>query len=599
MIDSIPHRVLRFAERQPEHPALHFRPGENWQTTTWRQYGDAVLDFAGALLALGYAPGQGVGILGNNRPEWIIADLGAMAARAVPAGIYQTLTAEQAAYIADHCEAKVVVVEDARQWEKLRQELDAGRLPKVEKVVLMTGAVDDPRTVPFFEFLSTGRDHRAAVEARLAELQDDDLATLIYTSGTTGPPKGVMLTHRNLAWTAQQANEAVGGFLSPADSVVSYLPLSHIAEQMFSIHLPATYGFPLWMTDRMESLKDTLLAGRPTLFLAVPRVWEKFKAALEGKLAEAKGPKAAIVRWARGVGAKAAPALVERGELSGLLAIQYRAANRLFFSKLAAGLGLDRLQCAVTGAAPIGRDVLDFFASCGVLIHEVYGQSEDAGPTTFNQVRPGQRRLGSAGKPLPGVDVRIAADGEICVRGPNVFAGYYKEPAATAETLIDGWLHSGDVGRFDEDGFLYITDRKKDLIITAGGKNVAPQNIEKRLKAIPGVGQAVVIGDRRKYLSALLTLDPEAAPRIAAEHGLPTDLHALAVHPGLHQLLQAGVDRANDGLARYEQVKRFAVLPIDFTVEGGELTPTQKVKRKVVNEKYAEQIAHLYDEPGS
>ena len=321
---------------------------------------------------------------------------------------------------------------------------------------------------------------------------------------------------------------------------------------MFSIHLPATYGFPIWFAGSVERLKDTMIDARPTVFLAVPRVWEKFKAALEGKLGEATGLKAKIVGWARGVGLSAGPDVLQKGAASGFLGLQYGLADKLFFSKLTAQLGLDRLKLAVTGAAPIGRDVLDFFLSCGIIIHEVYGQSEDAGPTTFNQPIPGRRKLGTVGLPFPGVDVKIAEDGEICVKGPNVFRGYFKNPEATAEALIDGWLHSGDIGEFDQDGFLRITDRKKDLIITAGGKNVAPQNSEKLLRSISGIGHAVVVGDRRKFLSALLTIDPESAPGLAEKNGWPADANELIQHDGFRAHVQQGVDAANQELARYE-----------------------------------------------
>jgi long-chain acyl-CoA synthetase len=330
--------------------------------------------------------------------------------------------------------------------------------------------------------------------------------------------------------------------------------------------------------------------------MGVPRVWEKFKGALEGKLAETRGVKKAIVDWARGVGAQAGPLVVEKGAASGLLGLQHRLADRLFYGKLKEALGLDRLKVAVSGAAPIGRDVLDFFVSIGLVIHEVYGQSEDTGPTTFNQPFPGKRRLGTVGLPIPGIQVKLAPDGEILVRGQNVFQGYYKDEAATREALVDGWLCSGDIGEFDADGFLRITDRKKDLIITAGGKNVAPQNIEKLLRGIDGVGNAMVIGDRRKYLAAVLTVDPEGGPALATRNGWPTDVEALSRHAAFRQHVQGEIDRVNRQLAQYESIKRFALLPQDFTVEGGELTPTQKVKRKVVSQKYADVIEGLYAE---
>jgi long-chain acyl-CoA synthetase len=592
--DTIPDRVQNFGRTLGNKAAMHYYADDVWHAVSWAEYAHRSRVFAGALLANGYEPGDGVAILSDNCPEWLIAEMGAMMARAVAAGIYQTCTPEQTAYIAQHCEAKVVVVQDPTQWTKFSSQRSA--LPKLRKVVLLTGAdeVDDALVCSFDEFMEEGEANLEAADARFAEVQDDDLAVLIYTSGTTGPPKGVMLSHHNLAWTAQQTNVAAGATVTDNDCVVSYLPLSHIAEQLFSIHLPATYGFPVWFAGSVDRLKDTLGEARPTLFLAVPRVWEKFKAALEAKLSAATGLKSVIVNWARNVGLKAGPKLIEEGKVGGLLGLQYSLANRLFYSKLTAQLGLDRLELAVTGAAPIGKDVLDFFMSCGIIIHEVYGQSEDSGPTTFNQPKAGHRKLGTVGIPFPGVDVRIADDGEICVRGPNVFKGYYKNPEATAEALVDGWLHSGDIGEFDADGFLRITDRKKDLIITAGGKNVAPQNIEKLLRRIPAIGQAVVIGDKRKFLTALLTIDGEGGSDYAATKGWPADVNELAAHKAFRDHVQAGVDEANAELARYETIKRFVILPEDFTVEGGELTPTQKVKRKVVHEKYSDDITGLY-----
>jgi long-chain acyl-CoA synthetase len=592
--DTIPDRVLRYAQTLASAPAMYAREHDAWQAISWAEYAERSRLFAGGLLALGYEVGDGVAILSDNCPEWLYADMGAMMARAVPAGIYQTCTPEQTAYIAGHCEAKVMVVQDASQWAKVDQVRH--ELIHLKRIVVIEGAeeIDDPLVCSFQAFLALGAENLELVGPRFDDLQEEDLATLIYTSGTTGPPKGVMLSHRNLAWTAQMVNAAAGDIVGANDCVVSYLPLSHIAEQMFSIHLPATYGFPIWFAGSADALKETLVAARPTIFLAVPRVWEKFKTALEGKLDQAAGLKSKIVRWARHVGAKAGPIVLADGVVRGPLGIQYRLAGKLFYSKLTGQLGLDRLKLAVSGAAPIGGDVLEFFQSCGILIHEVYGQSEDTGPTTFNQPIPGRRRLGTVGVPFPGVDVRIADDGEICVRGPNVFLGYYKNPEATAEALIDGWLHSGDIGEFDKDGFLRITDRKKDLIITAGGKNVAPQNIEKLLRGIHGIGQAVVIGDRRKYLSALLTMDEEAIPAMAKIRGWPHELPALAQTAVFLAHVQAGVDTVNTGLARYEQIKRFEVLPVDFSIEGGELTPTQKVKRKAVQEKHSTLIESLY-----
>ena len=593
----LPDSILQHGRERGQRPAIWHERDRVWTATTWSRYVELARGFAGALTALNVAPGQAVAILANNRPEWILAAVGAWFARAVTTGVYQTLTADQAAYVIHHCEAPVVVVEGPAEYRKIASQKE--NLPHLRQIVVMEGAehISDPLVVSFEGFVARGMGHGHAVDDRLAALVPADLATLIYTSGTTGPPKGVMLTHANLAFVGAGAVGIMPN-RGPEDCSVSYLPLAHIAEQAFSLLGPASAGYAIWMCPQIDRLKEVLLAARPTFFLAVPRVWEKFKVALEGRLAQANGAKGAIARWALGVGRQVGVQLVEQGPPTGFLGIQHRLAKKLFQQKLAAALGLDRLKLAVSGAAPIGKDVLDFFLSCGVIIHEVYGQSEDCGPTSFNQPEPGKRRLGTVGLPFPGVEIKLAADGEILVRGPNVFQGYFKQPEATAEALVDGWLHSGDIGDFDADGFLRITDRKKDLIITAGGKNVAPQNIEKHLKGIPGISQAVVIGDRRKYLTALLTLDAEAGPALAAERGWPQDLAALAVAPALRTYLQAEVEKVNEVLARYETIKRFAILPNDFTLERGELTPTQKVKRPVVGAHYAEVIEGLYADSG-
>ena len=596
--DTIVDRFIRRADTDGSKPALWYQAGNAWRHYTWKQYVEKARLFAGALMEVGVAPGNGVAIMSNNNPEWLIADVAAMMVRAVPAGIYQTCTDEQALYIANHCEAKVLVLEDAAMWRELGGAAFAKELKYTEQIVFIRDGdkVEHDLAIGFDAFLEKGADRQADVDQRVADIEVDDLATLIYTSGTTGPPKGVMLNHTNLAWTSSKTIEIVGS--RDDDCGVSYLPLSHIAEQMMSIHLPITAGTPIWCCSDIKKLKDVLVVARPTLFLAVPRVWEKFRNALEARLAEATGVKKSIVDFSRDALLEAGHVIVREGEagLSLSQKLRYRAATKLFATKLKGALGLDRLRVAVTGAAPISYEVLEFFLSVGIIIHEVYGQSEDNGPTTYNYPVPGKRKLGSAGIPFPDVDVKIADDGEILVRGLNVFMGYYKNEEATDETLVDGWLHSGDIGRFDADGFLYITDRKKDLIITAGGKNVAPQNIEKLIRQIDGIGNAVVIGDQRKFLSALVTVDPEQGPALATRRGWPTDAAELAEHDAFREYLEQEMEReVNADLARYETIKKFTILAEDFTVEGGELTPTQKVKRRVVNEKYADEIEAFYE----
>ena len=428
----------------------------------------------------------------------------------------------------------------------------------------------------------------AAFDARLAAIEPTQLGTLIYTSGTTGPPKGVMLSHGNLAWTAAVAKKIVD--VRPTDAMLSYLPLSHIAEQMFTIHAAATAGYAVYFAESIDKVPDNLKEVQPHLFFGVPRIWEKFHAGIAAKLREAPPLKRALVDWAMRVGRRTSADKCARRQPSGLLALQYALANRLVFAKLKPAVGLARARLCVSGAAPIAPDVLEFFSALDIIVHEVYGQSEDCGPTSFNL--PGATDLTSVGRPIPGVEVRIAADGEILVRGPNVFMGYYKDPAATAETLVDGWLHSGDLGELTPDGFLRITGRKKEIIITAGGKNITPKNIEAALKQSPLINEATVIGDRRKYLTALFTLDPDAAAKFATDHHL--NGHALHTDPTLIAAIQRHVESVNAQLARVEGIKRFCVLPRNLTVEDGELTPTLKVKRAVVQQHFAPEIEAMY-----
>ncbi|RMH43527.1 MAG: long-chain fatty acid--CoA ligase [Deltaproteobacteria bacterium] len=587
----MPARVFDNAKRYSNRPAYYVKRGGAWQPTTWAGYADEVRRAGKALMALGVGRGDTVGILGFNRPEWVIADVACMAIGGAPAGIYTTCSPPEVAYIARHAEAPVVFVENRGQYDKVAARRD--ELPDLRWIVTFRDAeaIDDDQVLSWDEFLARGDAvDDAAFFAELDALEPKGLATLIYTSGTTGPPKGVMLSHENLAWTADCLRTINGG--TPDDVGLSYLPLSHIAEQMMTIHGPATTGSCVYYAESIDKVADNLREVRPTAIFGVPRIWEKIHAGIAAKLDQATGVKAALVRWARGVGTRANALRMRGREPSGLLALQYALANRLVFAKLKQAIGLDRGRSFVSGAAPIGRDVLEFFASLDIVIQEVYGQSEDCGPTTLNL--PGRTKLGTVGPPIPGVDVRIADDGEILVRGPNVFLGYYKDPDATAEVLEDGWLHSGDLGALDADGFLTITGRKKDIIITSGGKNIAPKNIEEAIKTCPLVSEAVVIGDQRKYLTALVTLDEEAARRFCDERGL----NSVPLHeqPAIRAEIQSVVDAMNRDLAKVETIKKFAILPRNLTVDDGELTPTLKVKRRIVNKNWADVIESLYAE---
>jgi long-chain acyl-CoA synthetase len=576
--DTIPHRLLRQAQERPSTIAYQAKANGRWQPTTWRTYGDQIRTCARALMALGLQRGGKVAILGFNRPEWVIFDHAAMMAGGVPAGIYTTCSAEEVQYIVHHSESLVVLVENAEQLAKVKAK--RASMPLLKAIVMMRGVTATGDDVLTWDDLMAKADGvtEAELDARMNALEDDALATLIYTSGTTGPPKGVMLSHRNLAWTSRTLLD-IGG-RPDGDVSLSYLPLSHIAEQMCTLHMPASAGSTVYFAESIEKVPENLKDCRPTVFFGVPRIWEKFHAAMAAKMGEATGVKKHLLDWARSVCARV-NAHRNRGEaLPRALELQYKLADKLVISKVKTAIGLDRARELFSGAAPIAADVLEFFASLDLPVHEIYGQSEDSGPTSCNLY--GKTKLGTVGPAIPGIEVKIADDGEILIRGPNVFLGYYKEPEATSEALRDGWLCSGDLGTFDREGFLSITGRKKEIIITAGGKNIAPKNIEAAIKELPIVGEAVVIGDRRKYLTALLTLEPTAAANV------PNDQ--------IHSTIQAKIDQVNQTLARVEQVKKFAILERPFAIDTGELTPTMKLKRKVIAQKYAREIEAMYSD---
>ena len=587
--ETIPARLFATAERQRGAPAYHVKVNGEWKATSWQTYADEVKTAGKALMALGFAPGDSVSILGFNRPEWIITDVATMAVGGTATGVYTTCSPEEVQYIVDHAESAVVLVENQQQWKKVRAQRD--RLPRLKHVVAMKGAgIEGEGVLSWEEFMARGSGvSDADFFARVDALQPDGLATLIYTSGTTGPPKGVMLTHDNLYWTATTMNGLVES--RNDDRLLSYLPLSHIAEQQLSIHGPIVTGASIYYAESLDKVAENLREVQPTLIFGVPRIWEKIHAGVSEKLGQATGFKKTLVDWVRKVCARKT-ALENRGETMGLgLALQYKLADRLVLSKLKPAIGLGQARACISGAAPIAKEVLEFFASLDIVIAEVYGQSEDSGPTSINL--PGKTRLGTVGARIPGIEVKIAEDGEILVRGRNVFAGYFKEKAATDEALVDGWLRSGDLGEFDKDGFLVITGRKKDIIITAGGKNIAPKNIEAALKNNRLVAEAVVIGDRRKFLTALIALDEQATASFLKEKSASSSLPPHENDVVLKEIARA-VEEVNSHLGQVETVKKFTILPRNLTIEHGELTPTLKVKRKMINQNFAQQIEAMY-----
>jgi long-chain acyl-CoA synthetase len=590
MADTIPGRLFEQARVRPDAPAYCTRVGGVWKATRWADHAREVCTAAKALLSLGLDTGSTVAILGFNRPEWVVLDLAAMSVGAVPAGVYTTSSPDELQYIVAHAEVAVLLVENISQWEKFNKRRND--MPSVKRVVLMRGSPrpDDPIALTWEEFLALGEGDDSLVHQRVEALEPTGLATLIYTSGTTGPPKGVMLSHRNIAWTASTALNITG--VSHHDAMLSYLPLSHIAEQMLSIHGACTTGACVYFAESIERVPDDLKSVQPTVFFGVPRIWEKFHAAVSGKLRDVKGPKAKLVAWARGVATQVHALRNQSKPLPGLLELQYRLAQRLVFEKLKTAMGFSRTHLCVSGAAPVGTDVLEFFASLDIPIHEIYGQSEDTGPTSFNH--PGKTKYGSVGVPVEGVEVKIAEDGEILVRGPNVFLGYYKDTAATEATLVDGWLLSGDKGAFDQDNFLTITGRKKEIIITSGGKNITPKNIEADLKRDALIAEAVLIGDRRAYLTVLIVLDPEQLAALAREAGEDVTTVVPNEFGVVRARVQAIIDDVNTRYAQVETVKKFYILPKPLSIETGELTPTMKVKRPVVHKRYADEIERLY-----
>jgi long-chain acyl-CoA synthetase len=582
------------ATRHEHRPALWTRRGRTYVPTSWREYAQRVTRFALGLHALGFQAQGTLAIQSFNREEWLVADLAAMALQGVPVGIYTTSSPEQVEYILRHSESEFVLVENGKHLAKVLAVRK--QLPKLRHIIVM----DAPEPLPegvlrYTDVLEkgTGADDSPYWE-RVNTLKKDALATLIYTSGTTGNPKGVMLSHQNLVWTTEKLLQVVS-FGKETRRVLSYLPLSHIAEQVLSLHGPLLLGAQVFFADSTDSVPQNLKEVRPTFFFGVPRVWEKFKAKAEEGFRSQPPLRQRVLAWARGVATQYHTLALRHEKVPLPLEAQYQVARRLVFAPLHERIGFDQVEYFSVGAAPVGREVLDFFASIDIVVREVWGMSELTGPATLNTMEA--TRLGSVGRPMVGVEVRIAEDGEILVRGGNVCMGYYKEPAATSELLEGGWLHTGDVGVLDGEGFAHITGRKKEIIVTSGGKKTAPANIETLLKGLPLVSQAVVIGERRNYLVALITLEAEAARKLAREKGWPEEPRALAADPRLRQHLEQELERGvNKHLARFETIKRIAILPEDFSIEGGEMTPTLKVRRSQVEKKYASVIEALYAE---
>jgi long-chain acyl-CoA synthetase len=583
----------RQATARGDKPAMFHRAGDRWASITWNAYAQEARELAAFFIDAGLQEGQHVAVWSFNRPEFVITSTATMLSGACTAPLYQTLSAPEAGYVLGHSDAPIAVVENEHLLAKVLEVRD--RLPALRRVVLMEGAapeVDGLAVVSWEDALRRGRDalgHLAVeLDRRGDAVQPSDVATLVYTSGTTGPPKAVMATHANLISAINGLAPIVD--LSSDDRVLSYLPLAHILERLNSEVRLYCAGNALWFAASIAEMSGELRELRPTCFVGVPRVWEKMAATIESTIEAMPASRRRLVRWAISVGEQAVDRR-QRGESSTRVQrMRLSLADRLVLGKIREETGLDQAHTLITGAAPIAVHFLRFFHALGLEILEGYGMSENMTVTTVN--RRGHALLGTVGQAVEGVEIRIAEDGEIQTRGDVVFAGYYKDPAASAETVVDGWLHTGDIGELDRDGYLRITDRKKDLIITAGGKNVSPTNIEDALRN-ELIANPVVIGDRRPYIVALLTLDASGLEVFASRHGIPREAGDLRRHPTLLDAIRQQVEAVNRSLATVEQVRRWVVLPGEFAV-GVELTPTYKVRRRVVAERFAAEIESLY-----
>ena len=579
---------LAIRKHGPKRAMMFKADGGAWVTQTYAQVGEIVRGLSLGLMDLGIERGDKVSILANTRPEWTYFDFAALSAGATVVPIYQTNSPEECQYVLENSDARAVIVEDEAQLEKVRAVRE--QCPKLEFVIRMTGESDDAISMQaLIDRGSDGSDE--AWEERYTSVTTDDICTFIYTSGTTGPPKGCVISHGNYRSMLDMIHSV--NVLGDDELTYLYLPLAHsfaLLVQLGTFDLGASLAY--WERDPLKIIPN-LSEIKPTYFPSVPRIFEKIYTAATAAVDKEGGLKKTIFWWAIGVGKKARAMERQGKSPGGLFKLQYDFADKQVLSKIR-GLFGGELKLAASGAAPINPEILEFFDAAGVLVIEGWGMTETSTAATI--ATPDDFKTGTIGKPLPGCEVKIAADGEILVKGPNVFQGYYKNEEATRETIVDGWLHTGDIGEYDSDGYLKITGRKKDIIITAGGKNITPANLEAEIKQSPIVSQCVVLGDRKPYLVALVTLDAEEVEKLGKEDPeIGTDPAKWPDNPKLNAQIMDHVTEINKKFATVEQVKKIKVLPQDLSQEGGELTPTLKVKRNVVADKYSTDFEALYE----
>ncbi len=568
-----------------------------WRSISWRQYGLRAKHVGLGLVALGVRPKDVVSVIAENCPEWLYTDLGTMSVGGVTNGIYTTDSARQIEYIVNDSGTRFFFAENEEQLDKILEV--RARCPQLVKIIILDmeglhGYTDD-QVIRFDDLLDLGerydREHPGAFDSMVEIAKPGDLAILVYTSGTTGPPKGAMLSHRNILFQL-----GFSDFITEPredDQQLSFLPLAHIAERTFSVFYPLHSAATVNFAESIDTVPANVREVAPAVFFAVPRIWEKFYSGVELRMREATAVGRLAYGWAISTGARMAEAKIDGRRLAAWLRLSYRLANVLVLDNLRRSMGMHRVRGAATGAAPIAPELVKWFLSLGIDMREVYGQTENCGLAT---AMPGDRiKLGTVGRARPDTEVRLSPEGEILLRGPHVFLGYYKNPEKTAETIVDGWLHTGDVGSIDDEGFVTITDRMKDIIITAGGKNVTPSEIENRLKFSPYISDAVVIGDRRKFLSCLVMIDHETVAQFAQERNVPfTNFTSLCRAKEVQDLIWGEIERVNKQLARVETIKKFSLIEQILTAEDEELTPTMKLRRSYVNAKYKEIIDGMY-----
>lgn len=581
------HRVAA----SPSREAFRYVEGDRWVSLSWSQTKDKVFQLAAGLLALGIEPQDRVAIASSTRMEWVLADLAIMCAAGATTTIYPSTQHDDVGYVLADSQSRVVIAEDDLQVEKVVDHLD--ELPELLQIVQVDGKVDHPKVIGWADLEKLGREHLdahpKAVDDVIAAIGPEDLATLIYTSGTTGRPKGVRLVQD--CWTYLGASVDAFDIISADDLQYLWLPLSHVfGKALIAIQL--YIGFTTAVDGRIDKIVENLAEVKPTFMCGAPRIFEKVRARVITTASH--GVRAKIFDWAFGVGRKVSPVRLAGEKPSGLLALQYRLADRLVFSKIKARMG-GKIRFFVSGSAPLNSEVQEWFYATGLLVLEGYGLTETSAVSCVNN--PRATRFGTVGPPIPGTQVRIADDGEILVKGPGVMRGYHNAAEATAEALKDGWFATGDIGELGEKGYLRITDRKKDLIKTSGGKYIAPQKVEGVLKAVcPYISQVIVHADGRKYATALITLDPEAIEGWAKEEGLSySSIAELARSQEVHDLIDGFIAQGNQELERWETIKKFEILATELSVDEGEVTPSLKVRRKAVEKKYADVLNSMYD----